>query len=539
MMNSTFFLLRGKIWPSFLMSLFLLWGMGQNVAMAEVPLESESAYAQVLGDFHGNNFSSCVSGANKLLKKHKKNKSLLEIKALCLKRSGKLKKAVKILRALRKANPKKGSYNFALGSIFFQQGKHELAKKLLKRSLKRGFNSNSSHYFLGAIAYKKEDWKKAQKHFERVVRSKSSPFYGTASFYLGDIKIKEGNSEKAKSYYQKARSHANAVLSNDESSPYLRDASQHILAATGTSVMAADGASIGKWFGNVALVATYDSNVLFVSSEVSSPSEGASGRGSAKQLLLAGIGYNHRLNDKTQLISVYAGGFNYNFNRATSAGEYINNALDFYLNRNAEGFNYGFKAGLIGNLRNTTSASTGVQNFRAYNLNGSVGPYVRLPMGNWELKTDLFFQPLRYFQDTEVTQRFRRSGVQWQLRAFYQRKERVGFFNPGFFLKILITNPNGTEFKGREIFFEMNNRYKISKKTDLIVRAQVGFSLFPDREGASRQDWTLVGAIQYRTQIFKDGYFLAFFDYTKTFSNIEKPYAYNRYQLALGVNYLF
>lgn len=521
-------------------ALFLCF-LGFSSAYAEVPTPLEPEYAEAVLAYNGRNYDRALKVLDELIKSSPQTIEFLELKALTLKSALNAKESaqayIELIRAKREMKaPEKETapYRFELAMIYFRADKMAPAKQQLLKALEFDFNVGASHFFLGLIAFKEAKWAEADRHFSGVTTSNAADLKPAAYFYRAQIAAKTAYPAGATQNFAAAQESAEAFMKDPEANPETKKIAQQIYDA---SAKALEPLNKNQWFGNVALLTSYDSNVLSIPNSVDAAD--ATGKATVKEVLQLGLGYMTSPLSTIQFVPNYRGSFNYNFNRDSRAGEFISNTLALYVTRKPlSPFNLGLKLEGTYTFQNDVDPTTDKGTYRPFLFALSTGPYAKWEVGRKKfIGMEVFLGPQSFEQDDEQTATTKRSGTLVSTRAFWQNDNGDRFWNPSVSLTYTINSTDGSEFRSSGFTGGLSDLLYISDTTKLSLALTYALTSYPDRPIESRNDKTLTFQAALTKRINRRLTFLSDLSYTNNASNITDTYTYNRFAVSAGVSY--
>jgi Tfp pilus assembly protein PilF len=426
-----------------------------------------------------------------------------------------------------------GPYRFELGMIDFRQGKPEPARQQLTLALDSGFNLGASALVLGILDVRENSSSSAATHFEQVISSDARPLIPLARLYLARIAGDTGSSELAIRHLVAAEAESRELSLAPGASP------EDLSAKAGARAREAlDAFNVSRYFGHVALLSSYDSNVLSVPSSSGIAGIGtASGYGSLKGVLKAALGYSSPPLDRVQLVPSYKASLNLNANATTRSGQFIVHELNLYLNHAPyASTSYGGKIGATGLFQYQADPTTGSGSFGPYSLQGSFGPYFRREVLSHRLLTvEALFEPRRNYLDPAFSPSARKSGQETRIQVGLESTRVNSWWSPSIFWGVEIDSTSGSEYRSRGTHVEIQNSVRLGRALELGTSAQAGLASFPDRPGHARFDHygtldaSLTLSLTRRTSILLDG------QYQLNLSTVPEAFQFSRWLATTGL----
>ena len=523
---------------AYILSLFFL----SVPALGQIPPSAEPEFAKAILDFRDGKYREAIQRINRLPKEVQNETEVLELKAIAFRRDAKWKESEALYRqllntAIRQKQDSR-SYQFELGVIAFEQNQLAKANNYFKRTAQSGFNPIPSAYFLGLIAFQQGRLSEAEDYFHEVTDSSVRSLSALANLYLGQILGRTNRHLASLKRYSLASEKAVEEINDPNVSEMDKKISRQIVNSVDTVVSSLKEMRPGA---NVGLVTAYDSNVLFTANGLTTPAEGPSGRGSFHQILQYGLGLETSPLEEWQLIANFQGSFDYHYNRGAQQGDTLNNDLSLFVTKDPlKRLSYGAKIGVFGAFQNTLDTSSGAFRYRTYSLGGNVGPFLQYSVtDDLRAGVEVFYQPRRLFLDSTTTAAFQQTGAVYLSRIYLRKDTGTGLFNPSVYLTGRISHTRGVEFRSRGWNIDFANRFYLSDQSMLGSFLSVGSSGFTERQGRDRFDVPASLGINYLYRMTANLDLIGDLIYTYQFSNVDNPYEYNRYQLAISGNYRF
>jgi tetratricopeptide (TPR) repeat protein len=509
---------------------------------ALVPPDVEPRYGAAVLAFHAKDYNGSVRMLDEVLSRYPKQTEATELKALALKGLGRNAEAISLFKELiahsKSEDSADSAYRFELGTLYYRQKSWNEAQTYLGHAIARKFNVEAARYLMGTIEYLKKDYARAERHFQLALGEPGNALKGPAHLYLAELSNLTNDQANTIFHYYRAKQLASEQLSDPAADAEGKDLAKQVVASVDRIVGTLDKPTL---FGSLGILTGYDSNVLFTPADVASPSAGPSGRGSFRQFLTGELGYMTSPLQDFQFVPLYRASWNYNFNRSVAAGEFFLNDLSLLAAyKPLSKASFGVRLGAVGTFRYTTDPATGSQRYRTYNLIASVAPFVKLALGSrWSLIGSLSASPQRFFQDSETSALYFKSGAAYSAEVVLRQDRGHTLVNPMFALRGNLRYTKGQEFRGRGLELEAGNVFYISDKTSLVGFANVSTQSFTERPDGSRFDTALSlgGELSYR--IASQVSLFGNVEYVKNNSNVEIPYAFSRLLLNVGATYRF
>jgi tetratricopeptide (TPR) repeat protein len=509
----------------------------------ELPRSLEPEYGEAVLAYHAKDYAKALELISDIEKRAPKATKPFELQALCYKTEGRDDQALPIyLRLIESA----GASKRAAGPFLFEVGMIELRRKNTKEARRRvldalnlGFNVGASHFFVGTIDFQNGDLASADQHFRAVLDSDAVSLKPMSELYLGQIASLNFDAEGALRSFVAAKEGAEATIADknaiEEESALAKQVS--------TSTSEVLGAfNTPRFFGNVSLLSSYDSNVLSVpTSGVNASAAQAAGFGSGGETLKIGLGYSSPPLDSVQFIPSYQGSINLETNSSTSNGEFILHDLALFLNRHPyASTSYGFKLEGISYFQYEAAASTGPGKFGPYSTGGSFGPYWRTEIRpKVLLGFESFFEPVHNFLDPAFNAPARLSGWDALLRSYLRRDSHGAFWNPGASLTLMWTETTGTEYQSESAMLGLTDLMYPSDRFTIANELDIGYSHFPNRPVQVRTDENFNLQIKPSLRLSRSFLLIGELEYIVNLSTIKDAYQYNRAIISAGPAFEF
>ena len=503
---------------------------------AEMIKAHEPRYAQAVLAYNSRKYQESLKILDQLLKEAPGLVEFLELKALALKsakndeESAKTYAALILAKTQARAKPSEiAPYYFELGVIQFRTKKTQAAQANFQFALKQGFNETASHFFLGMMAFQGANYSGAIVHFEEVAHSGVADLRGPALFYLGQSYLKISDSSRALASFSEARVVTEGA--KDEVGKAIHAACLQVLSPLDQS----------KKFASIALSLSYDSNVQALPNSLDGTQ--AINKGSFKNLLQAGYGYMSSPTRNYQWVPNYRLLYNYNYNRESREGEFLNQYFSLYLNRRPlERSAYGFKADTSITFQNQFNDNTLTSaTYRLFSVTGGLGAYYRTELTKKvTVYADLTASPQHFFIDSSVTNpKDKRTGMAYSARLNLSHVSLGKLLNPSLHFAYLEQATSGTEFFSRGISAYLSNGLIFSDR--LRGSLTLGFTptFYTRRPDGIRLDRNYSVSGETAWQINPKWSWVSDFSISYNQSNITAVYEYRRWTLSSGLSYSF
>ncbi len=511
-----------------------------GIALAEIPSELEPLYAEAVLAYNAADHNRALRILDEIRKKAPAASEVLELKALVMKAS-QPKQSAEVYRELIKLKiaekrPAKeiAPYYFELATMKFEAKSYSDAAVYFQRCTDTGFNVSASEFFLGLIAYQSNEFSKADDHFKVTATGDVAALRPAANFYRAQAATKMNQSGRSISYLSAARDSAKEVLDDPNASPDNLKMAKQIHDAAVKALGPMDRSS---WFGSATLMAGFDSNILTLPENVSGSS--ASGKGTPKGTIQAGVGYTTSPLKKWQWVPNYRVSWNKNTNKDSRSAEYLLQTASLYVtHRPLNPFNFGFKAEATHTFQNTVDASTDSATYRPLSLNISTGPFFRkevLPKIVWG--GEVLFEPNHYYTDDQQPSNGRLSGTQLQVRSYLQNDRGTRYFNPTVYLSLLRNDSDGEDYRQFGATIGVLNTFYVHDKLKVQGSLDFGMSSYGERSTGGRNDRTLNFGLNATQRMNRKLSWIADFRFTMNQSNIKESYEYKRFVTMGGISY--
>ncbi len=524
---------------TFLCGLFLLVSL--RGAKAEIIKAHEPRYAEAVLAYNAKKYDETIKILESLLKEAPNLVEFLELKALALKSAKNDPESQKTYESLIRVKTSEGlspkslaPYYFELGVIHFRSKNQIRARPCFEFAVANEFNRETAHFFLGLIDYQSAEFGKASEQFEKAARTSVRELKAASAFYLAQSLIKVGDTTSALSSFSEAKTYSEGL--QDETSIAIQKAANQVLEPLNQS----------KKFASLALLLSYDSNVQALPNSLDGTF--ALNTGSFKNLFQAGFGYMTSPTRNFQWVPQYRLLYNYNHNRDTREGEFLNQYVSLYLNRKPlEKSGYGFKIDASITFQNQVDSATDKGTYRIFSSTGSLGAYYRTRFGkHWNSNLDVSLGPQHYNTDSTLRaedQDERRSGGIFTLREVLSGTAYGRFFNPSLILTFTEIDAEGTgdrtEFASRAGSVALSNGFQWSDR----VRSNLGISysstFYERRSSFVRIDRNYAVQVDLNYQINPKWTWLADASLAYNDSNVPAVFEYRRWTISSGLSYSF
>lgn len=511
------------------------------VARSEVIKAHEPRYAEAILAFNAKKYREALKILDTLLNESPGLVEFLELKALALKSAKNDPESLKTYLSLIQAKTKAGSppssiapYHFESGVILFRSKKHPAARPHFEFAIQQDFNRETSHFFLGMIDFQSGDFEGSLPHFEVASKSVSLELKAPALFYLGQTHLKLNDPGAAVSCFSEAR-----TLTESQTD----ETSQAIYQATGAILAPLDQS---RKFASLSLSLSYDSNVQALPNSLDGTL--AFNKASVKNLLQAGFGYMSSPTKTFQWVPQYRLFYNYNFNRDTREGEFLNQYASLYLNHKAlKKSGYGFKVDASLTFQNRVNDTTNRGTYRIFSSTGTLGAYFRNPFGShWNSNLEASLGPQRYYTDSTLApalQDQKRSGGFFQIREVLSGSGYGRYFNPALILSFneidAEGNGNQAEFASKGGAAVLSNSFLWSDRLRTSFGIFHSVTFYNRRNGPLRTDRNYALQADLNYQLNPKWTLIADASVAYNQSTVPGAFEYRRWTLSSGVSYSF
>ncbi|MGE0615175.1 MAG: tetratricopeptide repeat protein [Bacteriovoracia bacterium] len=509
-------------------------------ARADIPSKLEPEYSEAVLAFNGRKYDHALKLLDELLKKAPNAVEFMELKALTLKTHKRSAESVKVYRALiaekrkQKRPPAESApYYFELGVMEFQDQKNKEAKADLNEAIEHKFNVGAAHFFLGMLHFKDGEWETSEEHFHGVLSSNADDLKAPSHFYLAQVYLKMKYPSGATQNFSAARDRAKDTLDDKSISDENKGIAKQIFEASEKALAPLDRS---QYFGSVALLSSFDSNVLAVPDTATGTS--ASGKSSLKQVLQAGIGYMSSPLRTFQWVPNYRLAYNFNFNSAAQTGEFLTNVASLYVTRKPlDRTNFGLK--LEGNytLQNSGTSRFG---FGGYSFSTNFGPYFKTEIKpKLVLGVQATYGTRKYFTDSASTTSTNRTGTGLSARIYLQNDTGSRYWNPTVSLSGGNESTEGTEYASKSLGLSLSNLVPIGQLSTLSAGPSITITHYPTSQYGSRVDRNYALNVSFTHKLGAKWTLLADASYAKNDSTVASAYTYSRFVVSAGASYSF
>jgi tetratricopeptide (TPR) repeat protein len=523
-----------------ILCLLLLW-TGISASSAEMIKAHEPRYAEAVLAYNAKKYEEALKILDSLLKEAPNLVEFLELKALALKSAKNDPESQKTYEDLIRVKTAEGlsakslaPYYFELGVIHFRAKAPSKAKPCFEFSIQNEFNEETAHFFMGLIDYQSNELAGASGHFENAAKTSVRELKSAATFYLAQTMVKLGDSPSALSSFSEAKTFSEGL--EDDTSKAIQKAANQVL----------DPLNQSKKFASIALSLSYDSNVQALPNSLDGTL--AFNKASIKNLLQAGFGYMSSPTRTFQWVPQYRLFYNYNLNRDTRDGEFLNQYVSVYLNRKPlEKSGYGFKVDASLTFQNQVDTNTDKATYRIFSSTGTIGGYYRTRFGkHWNSNFDVSLGPQHYNTDSILAiDRLdeRRSGGIFTVKEILSGTAYGRFFNPALVLAFTEIDAEGNgdraEFASKAGSISLFNGFQWTDR----FRSNLGISYsstFYDRRASFvRIDRNYAVQSDLSYQINPKWNWIADASLSYNDSNVPAGFEYRRWTVSTGLSYSF
>lgn len=508
---------------------------------ADIPDKLEPEYSEAVLSFNAHEYAKSLALLDELIKKSSNTFEFYELQALDLKSSGQDVKALSAylkLIELRKANSgttaQLSAYHFELAMIYARGNQFNLADPHFEFAKQNGFNVPVCEMYLGLSALSRASWAAAEEHFKRVAESSLKELYPAAHFYLGQIYLKMGSAPLATDNFIQARSLAQDEMSKKDIDRSTKEMATQIFKATDQALAPYDR---GQFFGNIALLMGYDSNILTIPATVSDPAQ-VSGKKTTKAVMMFGLGYATSSLAKIQFVPSYRVSYNHDFNSQAKGSEYISNAVSLYTTYHPLArLSWGLKGEMDVLFKNNVDPTSGAAVQHLYSTTESYGPYARYHLGpRYLLGAEFFFEPAKYNGDPSSGVNVR-NGTGTSAHAYLQNDRGDRFLNPSIGLRHGDNGSHGSEYNSSSNTLELGNEMNLSPHFNLSETVSLAKSAYSERPEGERDDTTMIFQALSVYRFRPSWSWLSNVSFTDNASNLATSYSYTRIEISTGVSY--
>jgi tetratricopeptide (TPR) repeat protein len=515
--------------------LFFLFSLCLSLRAAP---HSESQYAQALLAYREGRSKEALGLIDTLLKEAPREWKAWELRGLLLKEMGEFEPALELFKKLADtaseqnlSNQETAPYTFQIGVLLYELKRAEEAVPYFNKSAQEGFNAAAAEYFLGLIALSQGKIFQAEMHFRHAAYGKAGLLSAAAYYYLGTLAKNQDNSRSTIWNWKESHRLAKGILS--ASPPDHPSAAAKALVEQVERSLRERDVGLDEWYAEVALVTSYDSNVL-LNPAVDS---GAIGPSTPSQMARFSAGLPLSLRDNLLELS-WRGFGNYNFQSGSHGGQFIWNELGIVYTLTPHAFFHGgFRTGALLVFRFDGISVPGL--LKRQSLGAPLAPFFALSGENAYWMTEFALTPQIFFTDPGGTSTLAKSGLDWRFHSelHWRRKNRL--FRPMAEIEIYRIHTSGEEFRMSGFSFSVANRFLFSEKFSGTLRLKTCFHTYSERLGDVRQDIQLSAAFEAKYQLWNTLSALSEINYLDNLSNISALYRYRRFVVGLGVDYRF
>lgn len=507
-------------------------------ALGIVPLSMEPDYAEAILAFHDKNYREVLRLLSPLVAKAAESEELLELAALAFKSLGMEKKSeamytriLDVLKARGAPAKEMAPYEFELGVLHFRSKRWADAAPLFRNSVAQEFNEVPASFFLGVVAMEQKEWGEAEESFSRVSKSLNTDLRLTSHLYLAQVHAATNAQSRMVRDYISARSEAQAELDKRGVPAAEKATAQNVF---NQAIKALRPLKSSRFFGNLGLVTSYDTNVFSDASSI--VASGGTKKATLKQSVLASLGYATPLLADWQVAATYRGSANKNFAAGTADAQFIQNDVTLAVNHSPlEETAFGLRVTGSALFQYLTASSR----YEPYLMQVGAGPYIRRYLGDgWSLGAQGSFLIRNQNTDASLVETFHRSGTEPEVRVSLQKDSRATFFNPGIELTASLRNTKGTEFRSKFVQVDLTNSSYLSPAVQIVTGVAGALTLYGVRPDGPRQDTSLTLRLGTSLRLFSDFYFIGDVQWINNATAVT-AYEYQRTVGSAGVTYNF
>lgn len=483
----------------------------------------ESLYSEAVLAFNRKQANEALRILDGILKQNPNHIESLELKALTLKAKGDEVKSIVVYERLLALKPiaERGAYHFELGVLLQQQKKNDQAKPHFEKAIELQTNVGPSHLFLGLILFTANDIASAKPHFEALRKDQNPEMQMVGRYYLGLIHFKNGYGGGGTSELMAARSIASDMPDNKMAQD-IKAGIEKILAPFSKS----------QWYGNVAFLTQYDSNISQIPSVGEITPTAASGKSTLKLQLVGSVGRMSSPMRTVQIVGGYRVAVNKNLNGNTKTYEFATNTLTFYANvKPLSETTWGLKAeGAFSFQNRLEDSSTNAYTYGRYNFGGEFGPYIRSQFSpSWTGQLDVFLRPQKYYEDTSLSGQ----GLYTRLSA---RKDGGIWWNPSFVAGFESNDTQSDEYRSQTLAFTIADTAKLSGSLTLTFGLDLLLVSYKDSalKRSDRSGTLRASVLRTLTPTMS---LLGDLSLTNNVSTVPEAYSYNKVLLSAGISW--
>lgn len=513
----------------FLLSLLALH---TNAEESHPGMGLEPIYAEAVLEFNSKNSIRALELLDSILVINPKYIGAIELKALTLKTIGQSKRSLEEYHKLLRITSGKdrAPYHFELGSIYFKEKDFKQARYHLAQSARMQFNEGPSYFLLGIMTFQQGEKYIAKKLFDRALDKGTDDIKAASRFYLGLIALQTGRGNEGIYQILEAKKQGEKQPDNELSKQIVQASSDVLSQYDRTS-----------WFGNLTLLAQYDTNVSLISDTVAN-STGTSGSRSAKTTFIGSVGRAGSPMKSIQWLGSYRFIINKNFNKLTRSYEFASNIGTAYFTLNPlSRTSYGMKLEgtyTFQNILTDTTANT--YTYKPYFGQIDIGPFLKHVTSSgikFILEFDYKFQ--KYYQDPDdETSILVRSGNAKYLRFSASSDIPTKWFNPSGYIGYEIISPRGTEYRQRVGYLGVGNSFKPSDVTTINYFFDLTWDSYHQAQ-PTRVEKTFVNRVNYIRKINDSWSLLGDASYTLNKTTQPTSNDYKKLVVSAGATFSF
>jgi len=382
---------------------------------------------------------------------------------------------------------------------------------------------------LGLSWFQLKDHAKAKPEFEAVTRLNLAELRPAAHFYLAQCYFKEERSSRGIDQMLEAERSSTTLIEDvtvpEESKQMARQISESVRGV----LKPLDKPSV---FGNLSLLAGYDSNVLLIPNESTSDTTN-SGKSTFKGSLAAGLGYATSPMKRWQWVPNLRLSGNKNSNSDSKTGEFMDGAVGLIVNRNPlSHFSWGLKTE-ASRLYQMRTDSAGSSKYEVFSNSIGAGVFGRKELTErWSLSGDLFAKSQKYDGEDSIADSLKRSGMAYTLRVIVADLKKSKYWNPYYTAKFDLADTKGTEFANHAYGAIAGNQFQYKAYT-FGQSLDVTRTSYPD-SSTKRSDMSYTLSLSANKKLTKNLALIALGDLSMNRSSQSASYTYDRWTLSVG-----
>ncbi|MGZ3691225.1 MAG: hypothetical protein ACXVAX_06965 [Pseudobdellovibrio sp.] len=513
--------------------------------MRDPPRNLEKKFSEAIVQYYEKNYDGALKLINEILAKTE-NQKTLELKGLVLKASEKYQEAKvvyitiinKVAEAGLKPTEALGAY-FDLAVVEFNFKNYDSSLKYFDFCIANNFNVGASVYFEALIYSAQNNNKKAVESFQAVLKSDALSLKPSAALYLSDLYSKQQVFDDAIIELAKAREYSNEYRSTltEDTPEDLKKNLENIDTKINENIAAVN---IPQYIKSVALILTYDSNVLSVP-QSGSVADTFTGKSADKLTLKALFGHAGGYFDDRQDVWSYQFSGNVNSNRETETGQFLTNDFNYLWNIKPYADNFkSYRLSLSSIFQYQVNPTSNKGAFGPYSLAGT-GVYTdTLKLNEVNSRSyDLSLKYEEFLQDPAFSIYMKKTGYEFAGNYTYAWDSKVGYLNPSAGAGLSTRYSNGLEYRNYMGQIFAADQIYFSEKHKGSLSASWAYADYYQRPGEIRKDIISNYAWDETYRYTDNLNFLLNLTYTINDSNIADIYKFNRYLISVGSSYNF